>query len=45
MVTMAIEHHHQSRTIAFTLEVFNALFTTIFGLGKYSLIFSACTIQ
>ncbi|XP_069172735.1 sodium channel protein 60E [Procambarus clarkii] len=32
MVTMAIEHYHQSRTIAFTLEVFNALFTTIFGL-------------
>ncbi|XP_066950871.1 sodium channel protein 1 brain-like isoform X1 [Macrobrachium rosenbergii] len=32
MVTMAIEHYHQSRTVAFTLEVFNALFTTIFGL-------------
>ncbi|XP_076054052.1 sodium channel protein 1 brain-like isoform X2 [Oratosquilla oratoria] len=32
MVTMAIEHYHQTRTIAFTLEVFNALFTTIFAL-------------
>ncbi|CAL4063472.1 unnamed protein product, partial [Meganyctiphanes norvegica] len=32
MVSMAIEHHHQSRTVLFTLEVLNALFTTIFGL-------------
>ncbi|XP_069986578.1 sodium channel protein 60E-like isoform X1 [Penaeus vannamei] len=32
MVTMAIEHYNQSRTVDFILDVFNALFTTIFGL-------------
>lgn len=35
MVTMGIEHYNQSRVITFTLEISNALFTTIFSLGKF----------
>ena len=38
MVTMGIEHYNQSRAFTFTLEISNALFTTIFSLGN--LIFS-----
>ncbi len=34
MVAMGIEHYNQSRVITFTLEISNALFTTIFSLGK-----------
>ena len=34
MVTMGIEHYNQSRAFTFTLEISNALFTTIFSLGK-----------
>ena len=34
MVSMGIEHYNQSRVITFTLEICNALFTTIFSLGK-----------
>ncbi len=33
MVSMGIEHYNQSRVITFTLEICNALFTTIFALG------------
>jgi hypothetical protein len=36
MVTMGIEHYNQSRVITFTLEISNALFTTIFSLGKFA---------
>jgi hypothetical protein len=35
MVTMGIEHYNQSRVITFTLEISNALFTTIFSLGTW----------
>lgn len=35
MVTMGIEHYNQSRVVTFTLEISNALFTTIFSLGKF----------
>ena len=35
MVTMGIEHYNQSRAFTFTLEISNALFTTIFSLGTY----------
>ena len=34
MVSMGIEHYNQSRVVTFTLEICNALFTTIFSLGK-----------
>jgi hypothetical protein len=34
MVSMGIEHYNQSRVITFTLEICNALFTTIFSLGR-----------
>ena len=34
MVTMGIEHYNQSRAFTFTLEITNALFVTIFALGK-----------
>ena len=34
MISMGIEHYNQSRVITFTLEICNALFTTIFSLGK-----------
>ena len=34
MVTMGIEHYNQSRAFTFTLEISNALFTTIFSLGN-----------
>ena len=34
MVSMGIEHYNQSRVVTFTLEISNALFTTIFSLGK-----------
>lgn len=35
MVTMAIEHYDQPHAIFFILEVSNAFFTTVFGLGKF----------
>ena len=49
MVSMGIEHYNQSRVITFTLEICNALFTTIFSLGKNSFsmlqqIFTKCRI-
>ena len=34
MVSMGIEHYNQSRVVTFTLEISNALFTTIFSLGE-----------
>lgn len=34
MVSMGIEHYNQSRVVTFTLEISNALFTTIFSLGN-----------
>ena len=34
MVSMGIEHFDQSRAVTFVLEICNALFTTIFSLGK-----------
>ena len=34
MVSMGIEHYDQSRAVTFSLEICNALFTTIFSLGK-----------
>ena len=34
MVSMGIEHYNQARVVTFTLEICNALFTTIFSLGK-----------
>lgn len=34
MLTMGIEHYDQPHTIFFILEVSNAFFTTVFGLGK-----------
>ena len=34
MISMGIEHYNQSRVITFTLEICNALFTTIFSLGE-----------
>jgi hypothetical protein len=34
MVSMGIEHYDQARVITFTLEICNALFTTIFSLGE-----------
>jgi hypothetical protein len=33
---MGIEHYDQSRAVTFVLEICNALFTTIFSLGKKS---------
>ena len=36
MVSMGIEHFDQSRAVTFVLEICNALFTTIFSLGKLS---------
>ena len=36
---MGIEHYNQSRVITFTLEICNALFTTIFSLGKRQFFF------
>jgi hypothetical protein len=36
MVSMGIEHYDQSRAVTFVLEICNALFTTIFSLGKES---------
>lgn len=35
MLTMGIEHYNQPHAIYFVLEVSNAFFTTVFGLGKY----------
>ena len=35
MVVMAVEHYGQPPTIAFILELFNALFTTMFALGPF----------
>lgn len=34
MLTMGIEHYDQPHAIFFILEVSNAFFTTVFGLGK-----------
>lgn len=34
MLTMGIEHYDQPMAIFFILEVSNAFFTTVFGLGK-----------
>lgn len=34
MLTMGIEHYNQPHAIFFILEVSNAFFTTVFGLGK-----------
>ena len=34
MVSIGIEHYDQSRAVTFVLEICNALFTTIFSLGK-----------
>jgi voltage-gated cation channel len=33
MLVMAVEHYGQPDTVAFILELFNALFTTMFALG------------
>ncbi|KAH8396697.1 hypothetical protein KR215_002594, partial [Drosophila sulfurigaster] len=35
MLTMGIEHYDQPHAVFFILEVSNAFFTTVFGLGKY----------
>lgn len=35
MVTMGIEHYNQPHAVFFVLEVSNAFFTTVFGLGLY----------
>ena len=37
MVSMGIEHYDQSRAVTFSLEICNALFTTIFSLGEIQL--------
>lgn len=34
MLTMGIEHYNQPDSVFFILEVCNAFFTTVFGLGK-----------
>lgn len=34
MLSMGIEHYDQPHAIFFILEVSNAFFTTVFGLGK-----------
>ena len=34
MLTMGIEHYNQPHAVFFILEVSNAFFTTVFGLGK-----------
>lgn len=34
MLTMGIEHYNQPHAIFFILEVSNAFFTTVFGLGN-----------
>lgn len=34
MLTMGIEHYDQPHSVFFVLEVSNAFFTTVFGLGK-----------
>ena len=34
MLTMGIEHYNQPHPVRFVLEVSNAFFTTVFGLGK-----------
>lgn len=34
MLSMGIEHYNQPHAIFFILEVSNAFFTTVFGLGK-----------
>ena len=33
---MGIEHYNQPHAVFFILEVSNAFFTTVFGLGKYT---------
>lgn len=38
MLTMGIEHYDQPHSVFFILEVSNAFFTTVFGLGKDSLV-------
>lgn len=37
MLTMGIEHYGQPHAVFFILEVSNAFFTTVFGLGKKNL--------
>lgn len=37
MLTMGIEHYGQPNAVFFVLEVSNAFFTTVFGLGKVKL--------
>lgn len=37
MLTMGIEHYDQPHSVFFILEVSNAFFTTVFGLGKHTL--------
>lgn len=34
MLTMGIEHYDQPHAVFFILEVSNAFFTTVFGLGN-----------
>lgn len=36
MLTMGIEHYGQPHGVFFVLEVSNAFFTTVFGLGRVS---------
>lgn len=35
MLTMGIEHYGQPHAVFFILEVSNAFFTTVFGLGRF----------
>lgn len=37
MVVMGVEHYGQPKAFAFVLELFNALFTTMFALGTTAL--------
>lgn len=36
MLSMGIEHYNQTHTVRFVLDVSNAFFTTVFGLGIFS---------
>lgn len=44
MLTMGIEHYGQPHAVFFILEVSNAFFTTVFGLGKSrsNIFFNSC---
>jgi hypothetical protein len=35
MLSMGIEHYDQTHTVRFVLDVSNAFFTTVFGLGNF----------